>query len=180
MRPNLTGTKKRPSVAKPAGAEAALSLQEVLVAAIQGAFEVAVEIAIQEVTKLVGPTTGDDYEKMRRENESLKQRLQRAEAMLDSVSMEERGSSPPPPPHAKQLLDATSHTGQQPRTKCSQKRPDPGVEDVYVRAEVKYGINSAEPPPDPQQKPRNQEQSSIFGVKAQLSGEDASEKRWFC
>lgn len=178
MRPNLTGTKKRPSVAKPAGAEAALSLQEELVAAIQGAFEVAVEIAIQEVTKLVGPTTGDDYEKMRRENESLKQRLQRAEAMLGFVSMEERGSSPP---HAKQLLDATSHTGQQqPHTKCSQKRPDPGVEDVYVRAEVKYGINSAEPPPDPQQKPRNQEQSSIFGVKAQLSGEDASEKRWFC
>lgn len=107
MRPNLTGPKKRPSVAKPAGAEAALSLQEELVAAIQGAFEVAVEIAIQEVTKLVGPTAGDDYEKMRRENESLKQRLQRAEAMLDSVSMEERDGSSPP--HAKQLLDATNH-----------------------------------------------------------------------
>lgn len=165
MRPHLIGTKKRPSVAKPAGAEAALSLQEELVAAIQGAFEVAVEIAVQEVTKLVGQTTGDNYEKMRRENESLKQRLQRAEAMLDSVRMEDRGGSSP---HTKQLLVATNHTGQQPRTKCSHEIPDPNVEDVSDHSR-------AEPPADPQHKPRNQEQRSGHGVKTQLVGEDASD-----
>ncbi|XP_070684581.1 uncharacterized protein [Pempheris klunzingeri] len=96
MKPQLSGNKKRLCVTQAAGAEAALSLQEELVAAIHGAFEVAVEIAVQEVSKLVGQVTGDLYEEMRRENESLKQRLQRAEAMLGSARMEDRGGSSPP------------------------------------------------------------------------------------
>lgn len=68
-----------------------LSLQRELVAVIHGAFEVAVEIAAREVKSLVGQATSDMYEELQRENESLKQRLRRAEALLvDSArSLEE-------------------------------------------------------------------------------------------
>ncbi|XP_030002416.1 gastrula zinc finger protein 5-1 [Sphaeramia orbicularis] len=93
MKPQVIGTKKARSQSKPDRVQA--SLQEELTAAIHGAFEVAVEIAVREVTKLVGLATGDMYEEMRRENESLKQRLQRAESLLDSSRLEEgeiRGS----------------------------------------------------------------------------------------
>ncbi|XP_054460957.1 zinc finger protein 11 isoform X2 [Anoplopoma fimbria] len=79
MKPQLAGTRA-------AGSEVAPSLQEELAAAIHGAFEVAVEIAVREVTKLVGQATEDVYAEMRRETESLKERLQRAEGLL-----EERG-----------------------------------------------------------------------------------------
>lgn len=74
--------------AHPAVAETALSLQEELVAAIHGAFEVAVEIAVREVKKLLGQTTGDHYEEMRRGNVSLKQR---AEAVLNCAPTEAEG-----------------------------------------------------------------------------------------
>lgn len=182
MKPQLTATKKRPSVPKPAGAEATLSLQEELVAAIQGAFEVAVEIAVQEVTKLVGQATGDHYEAMRRENESLKQRLQRAEAMLDSVRMEERGGGSPPP-HARQLLDATNRTGQTTaHTKCSPKSPDPNVGNVHGRTGVRGDTppadhSRADQPPDPQHKHRNQEQGPGDEVKTQHVSDAASDPK---
>lgn len=157
MKPQLTGTKRRPSVTKPAGAEAALSLQEELVAAIHGAFEVAVEIAVGEVTKLVGRATGGIYEEMRRENESLKQRLQTAEAMLDSARMEERGGGSPPP-----------------------KRPNPKVGSVHsctgVRGNAPPAGPSDQPPPDPQHKHvrRNEAQRSGGDVKTQHASDAAS------
>lgn len=104
MKPKLTGTNKRP---KPDRAEAALSLQDELAAAIHGAFEAAVEIAVREVTKLVGQATGAVHEDMRRENESLKQRLQRAEDMLDCARMEEGGGGGGGSHPVNKLLDAT-------------------------------------------------------------------------
>nr|XP_019934285.1 PREDICTED: zinc finger and SCAN domain-containing protein 2-like isoform X1 [Paralichthys olivaceus] len=103
MKPQLTGARRRSSATQAAGDEAALSLEEELVAAIHAAFEVAVQIAVSEVKKLVGQTTGDMFEDMRRENESLRRRLQRAEAMLEPACVLERvaGSLPltdqPPP-----------------------------------------------------------------------------------
>eukprot|EP00064_Thunnus_orientalis_P009371 superscaffoldBa00001184_g9395 len=118
MKPQLIGSKKRPSVTTVAACEVALSLQEELVAAIHGAFEVAVEIAVREVTELVGQATGDIYEEMRRENETLKQRLQRAEAML-----EERVDSTAP---AKQTHQPhISHMSQKPKVhSCTGGRGD--------------------------------------------------------
>ncbi|XP_053274546.1 zinc finger and SCAN domain-containing protein 2 [Pleuronectes platessa] len=90
MKPQLTGTKRRSPATQAAGDEAALSLEEELVAAIHAAFEVAVQIAVSEVKKLVGQATGDTYEDVRRENESLRRRLQRAEAMLEPACVLER------------------------------------------------------------------------------------------
>lgn len=92
------------------GAEAARCLQEELVAAIHGAFEVAVQLAVREVKKLLGPTAGHMCEEMRRENASLKARLQSAEAMLESQQRVRgrRGSARPP----KQHLGATQDAGQ--------------------------------------------------------------------
>lgn len=66
------------------GAGAPVTLPEELVSAIHRAFEAAVEVAVQEVTKLVSQAAGDVYEDMRRENESLQQKLQRAEALLQT------------------------------------------------------------------------------------------------
>ncbi|XP_047220197.1 zinc finger protein 70 [Girardinichthys multiradiatus] len=74
------------------GSEAVRSLQEELVAAIQGALEVAMELAVQEVRALVGQATSDMYEELRRENESLREKLQRAERMLDCVHMKDNVS----------------------------------------------------------------------------------------
>lgn len=171
MKPQLSGNKKRLCVTQTAGAEAALCLQEELVAAIHGAFEVAVEIVVQEVSKLVGQATGDLYEEMRRENESLKQRLQRAEAMLDSARMEERcGSSPPPP--------AAAATDQPPHTKYDHKSTSPKEGNEHdcrgVRGDTPAaGHSRAEQPPDPQHQrvSRNEEQRSNCDVKTQSVSE---------
>ncbi len=157
MKPQLTGTQRRPTVTKPAGAEAALSLQEELVAAIHGAFEVAVEIAVGEVTKLVGRATGGIYEEMRRENETLKQRLQTAEAMLDSARMEERGGSSPPHPES----------------------PNPKVSNVHSCAGVRGDTPPAGPseqPPDPRHHhaSRDEQQRSGGDVKPQHVSDAAS------
>ena len=150
MKPQLAGSEKRP---KAAGAEAAVSLQEELAAAIHGAFEVAVEIAVREVTKLVGQATGGVYEEMRRENESLKQRLQRAEALLDT----------------KQLLNATKKPP--PHLNCSQRSPDPKVGSVHGYRGVR---GHTQQPPDPQHEA--EEQRAAAGKTQQpLSDAAASE-----
>ncbi|KAM9363621.1 uncharacterized protein ABDE67_018239 [Symphorus nematophorus] len=182
MKPQQSATKKRPSVTKPAGAEAALSLQEELVAAIHGAFEVAVEIAVQEVTKLVGQATGDVYEEMRRENESLKQRLQRAEAMLEEKGGSSSPPPPPPPPPTKQHLGNTNNTDKSPHPRCNQKSPNPKVGNMHgctgVRAESHAGHSRADqPPPHLQQKhvSRNEEQRSADDVKTQRVTDVASD-----
>ncbi|XP_013119900.1 zinc finger protein 184 isoform X2 [Oreochromis niloticus] len=121
MKPQLFGTKERPCVTHKTSADAALSFQEELVAAIHGAFEVAVEIAVREVKKLVaGQVTSDIYEEMRRENESLKQRLQRAEAKMDSARREEENCGSPLTTN--QRFDAIKYTDQPPHPNCSQIR----------------------------------------------------------
>lgn len=132
-------------------AEARLSLQEELVVAIHGAFEVAVEIAVQEVTKLVGQLTGDGYEEMRRENECLKRRLQRAEALLDAVEGEG---------------DA-----------CLQQRsPGPTAGSVHGHTGVKGDASApVERPPDPQHKPRAPEQRQGSDVEKKHGGDSASD-----
>ncbi|XP_047434961.1 zinc finger protein 287-like [Mugil cephalus] len=112
MKPQLNDAKMRPSATKLSGSEAVLVFQDELVAAIRGAFEVAVEIAVREVKTLVGQATSDIYEDLRRENESLKQRLQKAEAMLGSERMDERSVNPPPATN--QIFNATDHTDELP------------------------------------------------------------------
>ncbi|XP_041640329.1 zinc finger and SCAN domain-containing protein 21-like [Cheilinus undulatus] len=151
MKPILSGTRKRPSETKSAGAEAALCLQDELVAAIHGAFEVAVEIAVREVSKLVGQVTGDMCEEMRRENESLKQRLQEAEAMLDS----------------NQLLNTTKHTNPPTCSKYNGKSQNPVV-DSGVRAVTR----ADHPPLDPQHEhmSEEEEQRPAVDVKTQQVG----------
>lgn len=83
MEPPLCGGgSQRLSVTTSPGSDVSVRLQQQLAAAIRGALEVAVEIAVREVTELVGQTTGDIWEHVRRENESLRQRLRRAEQEL--------------------------------------------------------------------------------------------------
>ncbi|KAL0970496.1 hypothetical protein UPYG_G00242830 [Umbra pygmaea] len=87
--------------------EVSLSFQDELAATIHGAFEVAVEIAVLEVTKLVGQALGDVRDQMHetlRENKSLKQRLETAEQELDVArervgprDVEQRKTSVSPP-----------------------------------------------------------------------------------
>uniref|UniRef100_A0A1A7WTV0 Zinc finger, FYVE domain containing 27 n=1 Tax=Iconisemion striatum TaxID=60296 RepID=A0A1A7WTV0_9TELE len=93
MKPQMAGTQKRTLAARACKTDAVLSFQDELVAVIHGAFEVAVEIAVREVKTLVGQATSDIYEELQRENESLKEKLQRAEALLNSVRLEENSSS---------------------------------------------------------------------------------------
>ncbi|XP_071360396.1 uncharacterized protein [Trachinotus anak] len=168
MKPKLTGAVKRSPVTKPAGA--ALSLQEELVAAIRGAFEVAVQIAVREVRKLVGQTAGDAYEEMRRENQSLKERLQRAESMLDSARTKEGGGSPPP---AKQLLGATKPADQLPHPAYNQMSPDPEVGNLRgcrgVRGDAPPATHGrAQQPTQPRDKvSRHEEQRSHDGGETQ-------------
>ncbi|XP_017291876.1 zinc finger protein 263 isoform X2 [Kryptolebias marmoratus] len=88
MKPQPAGAQR------PGSAAAVLSFQQELVAVIHGAFEVAVEIAVREVKTLVGQATGDIYDELQRENESLKRRLQRAEALLDRNEPGVTGSPP--------------------------------------------------------------------------------------
>lgn len=162
MKPQLIGSKKRPSVTTVAACEVALSLQEELVAAIHGAFEVAVEIAVREVTELVGQATGDIYEEMRRENETLKQRLQRAEAML-----EERGDSTAP---AKQTHQPhISHMSQKPKVhSCTGGRGDtPAGNSRAHRPHPNPKVNHVS---------RDEERRSDGDVRTQLISDAASDQ----
>ncbi|XP_007570302.1 zinc finger protein ZFMSA12A-like isoform X1 [Poecilia formosa] len=106
MKPQLSGAQRRAFAPSLCGSEAVRSIQEELVAAIHGALEVAVEIAVREVRTLVGQATSDMYVELRRENESLKEKLQRAEEMLAECERLEdndrgvmrRGEAPHPTP----------------------------------------------------------------------------------
>ncbi|XP_041837924.1 zinc finger and SCAN domain-containing protein 5A-like [Melanotaenia boesemani] len=120
MKPQLTETRRRQLAIKPSGAETAPSFQEELIAAIQGAFEVAVDIVVREVKALVGQTTCDICDELRRENESLKQKLQRAEAMLDSASMGEKKDDSP----ANELVIAIKHRDEPLQHKRDTKYPN--------------------------------------------------------
>ncbi|XP_072542961.1 uncharacterized protein [Salminus brasiliensis] len=68
--------------------EVSLSFRDELAATIHGAFEVAVEIAVLEISKLVSQALGDVRDQMQetlRENKFLKSRLQSAELELDTA-----------------------------------------------------------------------------------------------
>ncbi|XP_041925541.1 zinc finger protein 316-like isoform X1 [Alosa sapidissima] len=99
-----------------------MSFQDELAATIHGAFEVAVEIAVREVSKLVGQAFGDVRDQMHetlRENKSLKLRLESAEKELDSARLCAAGdgqvplsvshSSQPDSPHNNDRLKAENH-----------------------------------------------------------------------
>ncbi|KAK3546406.1 hypothetical protein QTP70_026290 [Hemibagrus guttatus] len=79
---------RRPLSALAVSGEVSLSFQDELAATIHRAFEVAVEIAVVEVSKLVSQALGDVRDQMQetlRENTFLKTRLQSAEHELDTV-----------------------------------------------------------------------------------------------
>lgn len=118
MELQLTGT----------GNQEALSLQEQLVVALRKAFEVAVDVAVQEVTKVVGRAAGE-HEKMTQEIESLRQRLMRAEAMTGG-----RGGGSLHPTRVK-------HT-QQPRTKSFPKEGNGLLADCRPNLQRKRGRNN--------------------------------------
>lgn len=141
MKSQLTGT-------NPAAAEAAPSLQEELVAAIHGAFDVAVEIAVREVKRLVGRAPGDKYEEMRRENESLKQRLLTAEAMLKSARAERGGWSSPP---SKQLTSGAKAKEQQLHTHSHRASPQSRADTAARggRGDAPPANQSSAPHPEP-------------------------------
>ncbi|XP_062292421.1 zinc finger protein 709 [Scomber scombrus] len=162
MKPQMIGSKKRPSVKAVTASEVVLSLQEELVAAIHGAFEVAVEIAVREVTELVGHATGDIYEEMQRENETLKQRLERAEAMLEEMGGSTRSAKQTGQPHLNHMLQkAKVH----PHTGGRSDSPPEG----HSRAHLT--------PSDPKYKHmrRNEEQRSDGDVRKRLVSDAASD-----
>ncbi|XP_023688175.1 uncharacterized protein [Paramormyrops kingsleyae] len=81
-------TRSHTTAGSPLNCEVSLSFQDELAATIHGAFEVAVEIAVLEITKLVGQALGDVRDQMHetlRENKTLKMRLQTAEQQLDAL-----------------------------------------------------------------------------------------------
>lgn len=88
---------RRSSSALAVSGEVSLSFQDELAATIHRAFEVAVEIAVVEVSKLVGQALGDVRDQMQetlRENSFLKTRLQSAEHELDTVRKSRKSQSP--------------------------------------------------------------------------------------
>ncbi|KAB5579445.1 hypothetical protein PHYPO_G00195150 [Pangasianodon hypophthalmus] len=88
---------RRSSSALAVSGEVSLSFQDELAATIHRAFEVAVEIAVVEVSKLVSQALGDVRDQMQetlRENTFLKTRLQSAELELDTVRKGRKSKSP--------------------------------------------------------------------------------------
>ncbi|XP_023131042.2 zinc finger protein 184-like isoform X2 [Amphiprion ocellaris] len=169
MKPQLFGTKTHPCVTD------AASFQEELVAAIHGAFEVAVEVAVREVKQLVGQATNDMYEELHRENESLKQRLQRAEALLDSARTERTSGSSP---RANQLCNGTKRTEQPVHPVC--RSPNPAVSscpEVRADSPPPVGHSGAHQPLNSHHKHRSRnEQTSSSDVRSHCVN-DAEKER---
>ncbi|XP_008409151.1 zinc finger protein 62 isoform X2 [Poecilia reticulata] len=136
MKPQLSGAQRRAFAPSLCGSEAVRSIQEELVAAIHGALEVAVEIAVREVRTLVGQATSDMYVELRRENESLKEKLQRAEEMLAECERLEdndrgvmrRGEAPHPTPCGLNT-NATTESAEIRSELAGHGRPGPDVRD---------------------------------------------------
>lgn len=87
----------RSSSALAVSGEVSLSFQDELAATIHRAFEVAVEIAVVEVSKLVSQALGDVRDQMQetlRENTFLKTQLQSAELELDTVRRGRKSKRP--------------------------------------------------------------------------------------
>lgn len=105
------------------GTEVSLSFQDELAATIHGAFEVAVEIAVLEITKLVGQALGDVRDQMHetlRENKSLKQRLQAAELDLSA-----RGTCNVGDESQAQLVVTVGNVSSTAQIQQTQKSPSP-------------------------------------------------------
>lgn len=88
---------RRSSSALAVSGEVSLSFQDELAATIHRAFEVAVEIAVVEVSKLVSQALGDVRDQMQetlRENTFLKTLLQSAELELDTARKGRKSRSP--------------------------------------------------------------------------------------
>lgn len=88
---------RRSTSALAVSGEVSLSFQDELAATIHRAFEVAVEIAVVEVSKLVSQALGDVRDQMQetlRENTFLKTRLQSAELELDTAKRGRKSRSP--------------------------------------------------------------------------------------
>ncbi|CAB1351890.1 unnamed protein product [Coregonus sp. 'balchen'] len=139
-----TSAQARPS--KTAGeGEVSLSFQDELAATIHGAFEVAVEIAVLEVTKLVGQALGDVRDQMHetlRENKSLKQRLQTAEQELGAAREcvgTTRDASPPG-----QLSTSPFHNDNLAKTQKQSKDNELKIKSSYALDEYGYAIVEAE------------------------------------
>ncbi|KAG9274169.1 zinc finger protein 184 [Astyanax mexicanus] len=121
--------------------ELSLSFRDELAATIHGAFEVAVEIAVLEISKLVSQALGDVRDQMQetlRENQFLKSRLQSAEQELDTAR---RG--PPAAaterPQAGQSEDGGGFTqpqkGQSEQQQLEPRTPEQTTEESYQCAE---------------------------------------------
>uniref|UniRef100_A0A8C7HWA8 Zinc finger protein 37-like n=1 Tax=Oncorhynchus kisutch TaxID=8019 RepID=A0A8C7HWA8_ONCKI len=147
-----TGIKRETSMSaqartsKTAGeGEVSLSFQDELAATIHGAFEVAVEIAVLEVTKLVGQALGDVRDQMHetlRENKSLKQRLQTTEQELNAARQcveTTRGVSPPG-----QLSTSPLHNNNLAKTQKQSKDNELNIKSSYSLDEYGYEIVEAE------------------------------------
>ncbi|XP_028855673.1 zinc finger protein 3 homolog [Denticeps clupeoides] len=83
--------------ASPPAAEVSLSFHDELAATIHGAFEVALEVAVLEVAKLVAQALGDVRDQMHetlRENKALKRRLRAAEQAPRSARGSPDGDGP--------------------------------------------------------------------------------------
>ncbi|XP_074521585.1 uncharacterized protein LOC141787195 [Halichoeres trimaculatus] len=184
MKTHLTGARKRPSETKAGGTEAAVSLQEELIAAIHGAFEVAVEIAVREVSKLVCQATGVICEEMRQENESLKQRLQEAEALLDSNELLNAAKQKDQPTCSKDVVQSpvlTVGNGVRGVSRADHPTPDRKKErrssdevdtqHVSVASENDYGCAV---PCEPMAAEASEETSGVYALRAD-SNEPASQ-----
>lgn len=161
MKPQLFGAQERVSAPSLCGSAAVRSIQEKLVAAIHGALEVAVELAVREVKALVGQATNDMYEELRRENETLNEKLQRAEQMLaDSVRIEEKDSSvrregAPHPSSCRPNANNPEITGEPAGHGC----PGPDLRDKY--------LNGQELPADAASEPEKEHNTDLTEITSQ-------------
>ncbi|XP_069576651.1 zinc finger protein 79-like [Brachyistius frenatus] len=126
MKPQPNPTRTRSYGTKGAADEAARCLQEELVAAVHGAFGVALEMVVGEVKQIVSLAAKDMYEELQRENLSLKHRLHRAEALRDSdlLKGEEGGRGGADSPPADLL---SNFTNDPPPQDCSHMTSDPAL-----------------------------------------------------
>lgn len=129
MKPQLSGAQRRAFAPSLCGSEAVRSIQEELVAAIHGALEVAVEIAVREVRTLVSQATSDMYVELRRENESLKETLAECERLEDNDSgVMRRGEAPHPSPCTNATTESTEIRSEPAGHDC----PGPDVRGEYM------------------------------------------------
>lgn len=123
--------------------EVSISFQDELAATIHGAFEVALEIAILEVTKLVGQALGDVRDQMHetlRENKSLKLRLQTAEEERDAVRGLSDGDGQP---LQQFMLTVSKSANRSPSPENSNALKRPNDNDLKIQASLEVTVDKA-------------------------------------